>query len=192
MYCFYEIVVLEYFYMAEEKTTKTQKEERKNILIIIATVIIVAVGLYALSMSSSTKNAANKGNKPAITQAPSPTGESTATTNEALTAQKWMWVNTKMSDGAEVLPSAEGKFGLKFGTDMSLISSTDCNNGRGTYELGPDNAMTIGPMATTMMFCEGSAETQFFQGLNNVGSYKIENGQLWLMLKYDSGTMIFE
>ena len=178
--------------MAEEKTSKTQKKERKNILIIIATVSIVAVGLYMLSVSSSAKNVANMVNDVVVTKVPSPTQAVNVTTDEALTAQKWMWVNTQMSDGAEILPSAEGKFGLQFGADMSLFASTDCNNGRGTYELGPDNVMTIGPMATTMMFCEESTETQFFQGLNNVGSYKIENGQLWLMLKFDSGTMIFE
>jgi len=99
-----------------------------------------------------------------------------------------------MSDGAEFAPTSgsENAFTLTFQPDMVVLATTDCNNGNGTYELGPDNALTFGPMATTMMFCEGSSETDFYQGLSNVGTYQIENGQLWLMLKMDSGTMIFE
>ncbi len=171
--------------MANETKSKEDKKESKHLLVIFAVVILVAAGLYFVSNSYSRTNSSDSMTQDSSTQ--TPTGADTE-----LTSKKWMWVKTQMSDGAETLPSAPGKFALTFQTDMRLIANTDCNNGNGSYELGADNAMTIGPMATTMMFCEGSTETQFFQGLSNVGSYKISDGQLWLMLKMDSGTMIFE
>lgn len=102
---------------------------------------------------------------------------------------------TQMSDEQTSYPSNVGNggsFTATFQEDGRLLATTDCNNGNGSYTIGADNSLTIGPMASTMMYCEGSSEGAYFQQLNQVGSYKIENGQLWLMLKMDSGTMIFE
>jgi heat shock protein HslJ len=171
--------------MPEEKKTEEKKEgskKKNNVLLIAAIVILALCGVYYFYTNQ--KLMSSSGNVP-VTKAPSDE-------NASLTSKKWTWVNTQMSDGSESLPSNEGQFTLTFQDDMRVLATTDCNNGNGSYELGPDNSLTMGPMATTMMFCEGSTETEFYQGLSNVGSYKIDNGQLWLMLKFDSGTMIFE
>jgi len=167
-----------------EKTKTEEKQEKNKILLVIGILAVAAAILIVISSAKSQSNPQTVDSAD-VTQAP------IVESNE-LTAQKWTWVNTQMNDGSENLPSKEGAFTLTFQEDGTVLATTDCNNGNGSYELGPDNSITIGPIATTMMFCEGSAETQFYQDLNNVGSYKIDNGQLWLMIKFDSGTMIFK
>jgi heat shock protein HslJ len=165
------------------------KKENKRIAAIVITVIFVAFGLYALSLVNAKGNPPQNNTIPNISNVP--LTKTPAASSDELTSQKWNWSKTQMSDGTEIIPSTPGKFSITFQPDMRVLATTDCNNGNGSYELGADNSLTIGPMATTMMFCEGSTETQFYQGLANVGSYKISNGELWLMLKMDSGTMIF-
>lgn len=176
--------------MAEDIKVKENKDKKKqkNLLLIAAIIIIALCGIYYFysnnQIAKSSTNS-NTNNNASISSSPQ-------NSDSELTSKKWTWTKTQMSDGKEIVPSADGKFTLTFQTDMRVLATTDCNNGNGSYELGPNNSLTMGPMATTMMFCEGSSETEFYQGLANVGSYKIENGQLWLMLQKDSGTMVFE
>lgn len=180
--------------MAEEaeKTTKdapeAQKKKQKNLLVLFAVAVLVGVGAYYFMNSKNMNSSMTPNDSNTVSQAP----DNSNSGSSELTSKKWTWVNTQMSDGATSVPSNEGEFTLTLQPDMRALATTDCNNGNGSYELGPDNALTFGPMATTMMFCDGSTETEFYQGLSNVGSYKISDGQLWLMLKFDSGTMIFE
>ena len=173
------------------KETKERSKDEKKILTVIGILIIGAVLLYLVSASKynmksgSASNNMNSTTNQTVSQAP-------ASSSAQLTSKKWTWVNTKMSDGTVTTPSKPGAFAATFQTDGRVVANTDCNTGNGGYTLGADNGLTIGPMASTMMFCEGSNEGVYFQQLGNVGSYKIDNGQLWLMLKYDSGTMIFQ
>jgi heat shock protein HslJ len=163
---------------------KSKNEQDKNkILAVIGVLIVAAVILIVLSFSKS--------QNPVIVEDVTLT-EPPVAVDEQLTSQKWTWVNTQMNDGSESVPSTQGAFTLTFQEDGKVIATTDCNNGNGTYKLGPDNTIEFGPMASTMMYCEGSSETDFYKQIAEVGSYKLENDQLWLMIKYDSGTMIFE
>lgn len=165
---------------------KSKKEQDKNkILAVIGVLVVAAAILIVLSFTKSQNNSSMTDDNIGVTQVPAAGGES-------LTSKEWTWVNTQMNDDTTTSPSKEGAFTLTFNEDGTVRVTTDCNNGNGSYELGADNTITFGPMATTMMFCEGSSETDFYQQLSNVGSYAIQDGQLWLMLKYDSGSMVFE
>jgi heat shock protein HslJ len=176
-----------------EKSISSEKKKQKNIAVLFAIAILVGVGAYYfvnqknISQSENVKAVISKAAENINTDS-----DATAESTSELTSQKWTWVNTKMSDGKVTTPSKAGAFTATFQDDGRLVAMTDCNNGNGAYEVGEDNSLTIGPFASTMMFCEGSTEGDYFKDLQNVGSYKIENGQLWLMLKMDSGTMIFE
>ncbi len=177
----------------KEKSTKEvsdPKNKQKNLLVLFAVAVLIGAGAYYFinqkNINTSTPPDVNK-----VTMAPDNSNSGSNNSSE-LTSKKWTWVNTKMSDGAVTSPSKDGAFTATFQDDGRLVATTDCNNGNGSYEVGADNTLTIGPMATTMMFCEGSSQDAYFQQLGNVGSYKVNNGQLWLMIKFDSGTMIFE
>jgi len=169
-----------------ENQSPAQKSSNKVILGVVAVIAVLFLGVYLFgSKNSSQGGSSSMTPQPSVTMAPK--GGSSE-----LTSKRWTWVNTKMSDGTVVTPSKEGAFTSTFETDLSLLATTDCNSGHGSYVVGTDNSMAISQMATTMMFCEGSNEQIFYRDLGNVGSYKISDGQLWLMLKKDSGTMIFQ
>lgn len=166
-----------------ENQIKAQIESNKIILIIIGVIAVLAIGLYLFDLKNS--QGSNVNTQPNVTVVP-------VSFAEELSSRKWTWLNTKMSDSSVVNPSKAGAFTASFQKDLNLLVTTDCNSGRGSYVAGSDNSVAISQIATTMMYCEGSNETLFYRNLGNVGSYKISNGQLWLMLKFDSGTMIFE
>ena len=105
--------------------------------------------------------------------------------------QTWIWNGTLMSDGAQTSPDDARSFSLAF-SDLGMVSATtDCNTGSGGFSLTGMNNIAVGPLATTMMFCEDSQEGVFFQQLSNVNSYFMRDGKLFLLLKFDSGSMEF-
>lgn len=103
----------------------------------------------------------------------------------------WVWQETLMSDDSRTQPTTPGSFSLVFSDLGNVSATTDCNTGGGGYTLTGMNLITIGPLAQTMMFCEGSQEGVFMQQLNNVSSFIMQDGKLHLLLKLDSGTMTF-
>ena len=170
--------------MAEKSKTEQNKDKNK-ILTVIGVLVVAAAILIVLSFTNSQNNSQVSDDEMEATQSP-------MTMEEELVSQEWTWVNTQMSDSATTTPSTDEAFTLTFQEDGRVVVTTDCNGGNGSYELGTDSSLTFGPMASTMMFCEGSAESDFYTQLAEVGSYTIQDGQLWLMLKFDSGTMVFE
>lgn len=104
---------------------------------------------------------------------------------------KWEWQKTQMSDGKETTPVKSDEFVLTLSDEGKLSSTTDCNTLNGSYELLEDNGIKISPLAQTMMYCEGSQEAEYSQALQSVNIYKVSGNELWLMLPFDSGTMIF-
>lgn len=111
---------------------------------------------------------------------------------EPLASSFWLWQETVISDDTRTETNAEKSFGLRFGEDGRVSVTTDCNNGMGPYQLSGESHLSFGPLATTLMYCEGSMESVFMGQLAQVDSYLLENGKLQLLLKLDSGTMTFE
>ncbi|HRN69669.1 MAG TPA: META domain-containing protein [Candidatus Woesebacteria bacterium] len=109
-----------------------------------------------------------------------------------LLSTKWIWTETVMSDDTRTEPNADRSFSLTFDEDGRMTATTDCNNGMGMYEIRGINNLVFGPIASTLMYCEGSQETAFFGQLAEVDSYLLEDGKLHLLLKMDSGTMSFD
>lgn len=170
--------------MAEKPKTKNNKELKK-ILIVIGVVIIAAAFFLFISKSKTTDSMPDNG--VVISEVP-------MSDEEKLTSKTWTWVNSTYNDGSSSVPSTEGSFTADFLAENRFSAGTDCNTGNTTYELGEDNMLTInGPFASTLMFCEGSNEAEYFQQLQEVQSYMIdEEGNLILMFKFDSGSMVFE
>ena len=99
-----------------------------------------------------------------------------------LIAKKWTWVKTTSSDGAVVTPVQSDKFTLTFAKDSSVAITTDCNGGGGKYT-ATGSKLSFGEIASTLMYCDGSQETQFFSMINDVQGYTISpNGELTLNL----------
>lgn len=114
----------------------------------------------------------------------------TASAQNPLENTSWVWKTTQMSDGTVIEPKTKGAFVLNFQPENALGVQTDCNSYFGTYMVSGTD-ITMNPLGSTMMYCEGSQESAFIRTVNQVSSYMMKDRDLVLMLKYDSGSMIF-
>ncbi len=108
------------------------------------------------------------------------------------TSKTWQWVSASYNDGRLVTPNRPEAFTLTFKTDGSFGVTTDCNGGGGTYTV-KGSELVLSEMMTTLMYCEGSQESEFQQLLMNTSGYHFSGaGELILDLKFDSGTVLFK
>jgi uncharacterized lipoprotein YbaY len=103
----------------------------------------------------------------------------------------WQWQGTTMSDDTVYTPEQPERYTLEFLPAGEVQFLADCNRGRGRYEVA-DNQLTILPGPMTLMACPpDSLDTEFLQGLQEISSYFLQDGNLVLELKVDSGSMVF-
>ncbi len=103
----------------------------------------------------------------------------------------WRWIRSEYNDGRVVTPNMADKFNLTFNTDGTFGASTDCNGIGGNYT-AKDGEISFSQMISTLMYCEGSQESEFRDSLANSTSYHFTSkGELILDLKFDSGSVIF-
>lgn len=110
-----------------------------------------------------------------------------------ITNRAWQWARTQMNDDTLLTPRDPQAFTLTFEADGSFHGTTDCNSFFGSYQL-EDNRLTFGPIGQTKMFCQDSQESEFLQSLSAVDSWMLDEatGELVLLIKLDSGSMVFE
>ena len=92
----------------------------------------------------------------------------------------WRWVRTNMNDGSSARPGSPESFVLTFSMDGNMNTTTDCNNGKGTYSTDL-HQLTFSPIATTRMACEPKSEEQnYLRLLQNATSYDVRGNTLIL------------
>jgi heat shock protein HslJ len=112
--------------------------------------------------------------------------------DNSVVGKKWTWEATLMNNDEHILPKDRDAFTITFNEDGSFNGTTDCNNFFGQYER-EGNKLSFGPIAATRMYCEGSQENEFTSTLSEVDSFMLnEKGNLVLLLKLDSGSIIFQ
>ena len=80
--------------------------------------------------------------------------------------KKWVWKQTELNDGSVVKPVKEDVFTITFNEqDKSFSVTTDCNGAGGTYKTEADS-MQLSDIFSTLMYCEGSQETEFLVVIN--------------------------
>lgn len=108
----------------------------------------------------------------------------------ALTAHPWQWVSfTNPVEQYDVeTPEA---YLLQFNTDEIVNIVADCNNASGSYTFdGSSLTIMVGPM--TMAACpEESRSDQFVALLGGAAIAFLEDGNLYIDLMVDGGTMVF-
>ena len=112
---------------------------------------------------------------------------------EGLQGPVWQWVQTLYSDDRKVIPENPVNYTLQFLEDGTLSVKADCNQKGSTYSVSPgEKTISIEITHSTMAFCpEGSLEDEFVKGLSAAAIYFFKDGDLYIDLKYDSGTMMF-
>lgn len=109
-----------------------------------------------------------------------------------LSMQTWTWINTIYGDGKVVTPKVAKKFTITFKKDKTFSATTDCNGVGGEYKV-VDNKITLTKMMSTLMYCEGSQEQEFSKMLDQTDGFMFTSkGEMVLLLKYDSGSVIFK
>jgi heat shock protein HslJ len=108
--------------------------------------------------------------------------------NSPLFGTSWIWTTSTVA-GVSTAAPVGGKFVLSFGEDNRVNSTTDCNGVGGSYSLGANNTLSFGQFMSTMMFCEGSRESEYSSQLMKTASYAIDGTTL--RLTNASGTMVF-
>lgn len=102
-------------------------------------------------------------------------------------------METVYSDDRRVVPADSRNYTVQFREDETLNVKADCNLKGGSYSSSPgDKRLSIAITHSTMAACpEESLENEFERELSAATSYFIKDGELYLDLEYDSGTMRF-
>ena len=104
----------------------------------------------------------------------------------------WIWIRTEYTNKESSAPKKPGSFILTFDSVSSFKAQTDCNGIGGTYEKN-GSSLQLSKMMSTLMYCEGSDESEFSALLSNVSSYSFgRKGELLLKNASGDTTMIFQ
>ncbi|MCL4298272.1 MAG: copper resistance protein NlpE N-terminal domain-containing protein [Anaerolineae bacterium] len=104
---------------------------------------------------------------------------------------RWRWQQTQESSGDVTTPLDPARYTIEFMANGRVAVQADCNGGSGIYTTGA-NTLDIGELVTTKAACPaGSSDTEFLRQLDEVISYLFKDGNLYLELPVDSGSMEF-
>lgn len=116
-------------------------------------------------------------------------GESGKRDRPPFAEEDWQWVQTLYNDGKKYVPSEPKQYTIRFQDDGTLKIRADCNLKGGRYAIS-ENSLSIEITQSTMAACpEGSLEDRFVRDLSAGARYFLKDGNLYIDLKYDSGTM---
>ena len=109
---------------------------------------------------------------------------------QAVLNRTWQWESTITQTEKIVVPDPE-RYTILLEADGKAIVRFDCNRGGGQFQISPGK-LTFGPLMSTRMACPpDSLDIPFMRDLQRVAAFFVENGNLYLELPLDSGTMRF-
>ena len=119
-----------------------------------------------------------------------PGGEA-STGDDQMVGPMWEWQQTSMNDDSTFTPDNPANYTAQFMVDGQVAIKADCNQVGGIYTTdGSSITIKLGP--STMAMCPPeSMSDQFLAGLNGAAIYFFQDGNLYMDLKFDSGTMQF-
>jgi len=127
----------------------------------------------------------------ALTEEPVQREEEQAGTPPDLSGTVWQWQQTLMNDDDKFVPDSPANYTVEFMADGTVAVQSDCNQVRGAYTVD-GNAITIALGPSTMAACpEDSLGERFAGQVVGAAIYFFRSGDLYIDLKYDSGTMRF-
>jgi heat shock protein HslJ len=111
--------------------------------------------------------------------------------NAEVTGTVWQWKHTLYNDDRKVVPADPKNYTVQFRKDGTLNVKADCNQKGGTYSV-EEKRLSIEITQSTMAACpEDSLDDEFVRGLTAAAIYFINDGDLYIDLIYDTGTMRF-
>jgi para-nitrobenzyl esterase len=108
-----------------------------------------------------------------------------------ITGLEWRWQGSFYNNDTQVVPVNHERYSILLGEEGKLSAVLDCNRGGGSYTLSGNN-LEIGVLFATRAMCpEDSLDMAFQKDLAAVQSWLVKDEKLHLILKYDTGSMIF-
>jgi len=102
----------------------------------------------------------------------------------------WQWVSTVTPVEKITVPKPE-RYTIRLTENGKVQARFDCNGGGGTYQIS-EGRLSFGPLLSTRMACPpDSLDGPFMRDLQRVASFFLQDGELYLELPFDSGTMRF-
>ena len=108
----------------------------------------------------------------------------------AVTGIKWEWVSTT-TPVEQTTVEEPGRYTILLRDDGRLEAQFDCNRGGGDYEIS-QGRLSLGPLISTRMACPpDSLDAPFMRDLERATSFFVRDGELYLEMPFDSGTLRF-
>lgn len=102
----------------------------------------------------------------------------------------WQWVST-VTPKEKTTVQAPERYTLLLTDKGKAQVQFDCNRGGGEYQISVGK-LSFSPLMSTRMACpEDTHDALFMRDLSRVASFFVEDGELFLGLPYDSGTLRF-
>jgi heat shock protein HslJ len=103
----------------------------------------------------------------------------------------WQWEKTNYNDDRKTVPADPQHYTVQFRENGTVDVKADCNQKGGTYSASAEEKrLFIEITHSTMAACpEGSLEDEFVRALSTAAFYYIKDGELYIDLKYDTGTI---
>ena len=103
----------------------------------------------------------------------------------------WEWIGLTTTT-EQLTVHAPERYTIVFRTDGRVAVGADCNRGSGSYSIGGNRRVTWGPMALTRAACPPDSHSdRFVRELSRATSFFLKDGDLFLELPIDSGTLRF-
>ncbi len=145
--------------------------------------------LVALAACGGSDDAGNATTAP-VAEEPADTGAGAAA-DSSLTGVVWQWQGSSYNDDSEVVPDDPPRYTIEFLDESSAIIKADCNQVRAEYT-DDGTVITITPGFSTQAACpEDSLAAEFLRDLEGAATYAVEDGELRIDIKFDTGAMRF-
>ena len=122
---------------------------------------------------------------------------STACTPESsvaapLTTSAWRLEQIVYNDDTIYRPEPGGAYRIQFTIDGRITGRLSANNLMGNYLVAKDRIRIIALATTRAQPPEGNIEAEVLRAFGQVDLFRVRGEELLMMLKFDSGTMIFK
>jgi para-nitrobenzyl esterase len=151
---------------------------------------MLMLALAAVAAGACARNQSESGTQAADTQVQVAVA-SDSTLPDSIVDVTWEWVGFT-TPVEQVTVDAPDRYTIQFGRDGRLAMRADCNRGMGSYTVTPDRRLTLGAIALTRAMCpEGSLSDRFAKEVGRAAIWFMRDGDLYLDLPMDSGTLRF-
>ena len=162
---------------------RNSNKKTRNILIAVIVVLAVILLAVLIPLTLCSRQDVGDGSPPPETE--------DQPDKPNITDISWEWEKFTSGDDSEITVDDPTSYTLVLKTDGSVNIKADCNSVLGTYTM-EDSSLRIVLGPTTLAFCgEDSLDNQYLPYLENVATYVLDGGKLYLNLQYDSGNMVF-